>query len=361
MGNTASGKPRRFDGSIGVGKGQGTGTARELAAEARALEALGLDTLWAAQRHQTPFVPLAAVASVTDRVQLGTAIALAFTRSPMETALTALDMDRLTGGRFKLGLGAGVKRLNEQWHNVDDFGRPAPHLKETAELIRLLIEQGARGEAVHYRGRYHQVELRGWQPMYEPVRPSIPIYVAGVGEAMARVAGDTADGLLGHTVWSLPWIRDLIAPNVAVGLKRSQRFRADFDLSVAIPVCIANDLARARRDAASGIAFYATMRTYRQLFEWHGFGSQAQQAREAYDAQGWCDAVIDAVSDEMVDAFTVAGDLDSCRQQLEAYWPHVDSMRLEPGGHRLEPARVQTYGDAIVELVGTSLASSGGS
>jgi probable F420-dependent oxidoreductase len=345
MSTTASGKPRRFDGSIG------TGTAQELAAEARSMESLGLDTLWAAQRHQTPFVPLAAVSSVTARVQLGTAIALAFTRSPMETALTALDMDRLTEGRFKLGLGAGVKRLNEQWHHVGDFGRPAPHLKETAELVRLLIEQGARGEAVHYRGRYHQVELRGWQPMYKAVRPSIPLYVAGVGEAMARVAGDTADGLLGHTIWSLPWIRDVIAPNVGVGLDRSHRSRADFDLSVAIPVCVSDDVAQARRDAASGIAFYATMRTYRQLFEWHGFGAEAREAQESYDAGGWSDVVIDAVSDAMVDQFTVAGDLESCRVQLEAYWPHVDSMRLEPGGNRLQPGQEQAYGTAISDLI----------
>ncbi len=345
---TASGKRRRFDGSIG------TGSAHDIAAEARALEAQGVDTIWAAQRHQTPFVPLAAEAAATERAQLGTAIALAFTRSPMETALTALDMDRLTEGRFKLGLGAGVKRLVEQWHNVGDFGRPAPHLKETVEVVRLLIEQGARGEPVRYRGRYHQIDLRGWQPMYAPVRSRIPIYVAGVGEAMARVAGDTADGLLGHTIWSLPWLRDLIAPNVAIGLDRSGRSRADFDLSVAIPVCLSNDPRQARRDAASGVAFYATMRTYRQLFEWHGYGAEADQARRVYEGQGWGEAVIDVISEEMVDAFTVAGDLDDCRDQLEAYWPHVDSMRLEVGGHDLEPRRREVYADLLPELARAS-------
>ena len=344
MSATPSGKPRRFDGSIG------TGSAAELIDQAKRLEAQGVDTIWAAQLHQTPFVPLAAVAGATQRVQLGTAIALAFTRSPLETALTALDMDRITDGRFKLGLGAGVKRLNEQWHNVTDFGRPAPHVKEAVEVVRLLIERGARGGAVRYRGRYYQVDLRDWQPMYEPVRPRIPIYVAGVGEAMARVAGDVADGLLGHTVWSLPWLRDVIAPNIDLGLQRSGRSRADFDLAVSIPVSVSDDEAQARRDAASGVAFYASMLTYRQIFEWHGFDEEAERAHDIYRTQGWCDAVIDAVTDPMIDAFTIAGTLDQCRRQLEPYWACADSVRLEIGGHRLDPARRLSYETAFDEL-----------
>ena len=146
------------------------GPAADLVAQARRFEADGIDTAWAAQIDGTPFVPLAAVAAATSRMQLGSAIALAFTRSPMETALTALDMDRLTGGRFKLGLGTGAKRLNERWHGVSDYGRPAPHLRECLEIVRRLVEQGARGEPVAYHGKYYDLELRGWRPSREPAR-----------------------------------------------------------------------------------------------------------------------------------------------------------------------------------------------
>ena len=229
MSATPSGRPRRFDGSIG------TGSAAELIDQARRLEAQGVDTIWAAQLHQTPFVPLAAVAGATQRVQLGTAIALAFTRSPMETALTALDMDRITDGRFKLGLGAGVKRLNEQWHNVTDFGRPAPHVKEAVEVVRLLIERGARGGAVHYRGRYYQVDLRDWQPMYEP-RP-LP------HPDLRRGRGRSDGARRGRRRRRLAWPHRLV-PALAARRDRSQRrlgpttlrrSRADFDLAVSHP------------------------------------------------------------------------------------------------------------------------------
>ena len=344
---TPSGHARRWDATIG------TGSAAKLIREVQEFEARGIDTCWASQLHHTPFAPLAAVAGATDRIKLGSAIALAFTRSPMETALTALDIDRLSNGRFKLGLGAGVKRLNEEWHSVSDFGRPAPHLKETVELVRLLIEQGAQGEPVRYRGRYHQVELAGWQPRYEPSRASIPLYVAGVGEAMARVAGDVADGLLGHRVWSLPWLRDVIAPNVALGLERSGRQRADFDLALTVPVCIAGgeiSVDQARRDAASGVAFYATMRTYRQVFERHGFAAQADVAREAYRGGGWSEGVVDAISDTMIDEFTVSGSLADCSNQLERYWAHADSMRLEVGGQRLPVGRERAYAEGLRRL-----------
>ncbi len=272
----------------------------------------------------------------------------------METALTALDMDRLSNGRFKLGLGAGVKKLNEEWHSVSDFGRPAPHLKETVELVRLLIERGAQGEPVRYRGRYHQVELAGWLPRYTPVRNSIPLYVAGVGEAMARVAGDVADGLLGHRVWSLPWLRDVIAPNVALGLARSGRTRSNFDLALTVSVCVAGgsiSIDRARRDAASGVAFYASMQGYRQIFERHGFGAQADAARRAYQSSGWTEAVVDTVNDKMLTEFCVAGSLEQCAAQLERYWAHADSIRLDPGGHQLPPDREQLYRENLAALI----------
>ena len=346
--STPSGQPRRWDATIG------TGSAADLIREARDFEALGIDTCWASQLHHTPFAPLAAVAGATDRIQLGSAIALAFTRSPMETALTALDMDRLSDGRFKLGLGAGVKRLNEEWHGVSDFGRPAPHLKETVELVRLLIEQGAQGEPVRYRGRYHQVELAGWKPRYEPVRTSIPLYIAGVGEAMARVAGDVANGLLGHRVWSFPWLRDVIAPNVALGLARSGRQRSDFDLALTVPVCLAGgpiSVDQARRDAASGVAFYASMQGYRQIFERHGFAAQADAARRAYQSDGWGETVIDSVDGDMLNEFCIAGSLDGCAAQLERYWAHADSIRLEPGGHQLPPDRVHAYRESLAALI----------
>ena len=88
-------------------------------------------------------------------------IAWAFTRSPFILAISALDVDEMSGGRFRLGLGAGVKRLNETWHGVE-YGRPAPHLRETIEAVRLIMAKAHAGEPIRYQGEYHDIDIKGW-------------------------------------------------------------------------------------------------------------------------------------------------------------------------------------------------------
>jgi hypothetical protein len=129
---------------------------------ARAAEAAGLQALWAAEMVHDPFLPLAAVAGHTSRIELGTAIALAFVRSPWVTAVSALDLDMLSGGRFTLGLGTGLKRLNERWHGVA-YGKPAPHIKECIQVVRLIMERAHLGEPIRYSGQYYSVDIKGWQ------------------------------------------------------------------------------------------------------------------------------------------------------------------------------------------------------
>src|SRR3972149_394907 len=133
------------------------GAGPDLLPVAKRAESLGLDTLWSQELHSTPFVPLAAVAAHVRRVRLGSGIALAFVRSPLETALTALDMDALTDGRFMLGLGTGVQRLNERWHGVQNYGRPAPHLKECVQAVRMIIEKAHLGQPLRYKGQYYDI------------------------------------------------------------------------------------------------------------------------------------------------------------------------------------------------------------
>ena len=100
---------------------------------------------------------------------------------------------RDVGGRFRLGLGAGVKRLNETWHGVE-YGRPAPHLRETVEAVRLIIERCDSGEPIRYEGKYHDIDIKGWVRPHPKVRDTIPIYTAAVQEGMARMAGDVPTG-----------------------------------------------------------------------------------------------------------------------------------------------------------------------
>ena len=324
--------------------------AAAMVRSARAAEAAGFRTLWAAEMVHDPFLPLATVASQTSRIQLGTSIALAFVRSPWVTALSALDLNLLSGGRFVLGLGTGLKRLNERWHGVA-YGKPTPHIKECIQVIRLIMEKAHRGEPIRYSGQYYDVDIQGWQRPYQPVCSHIPIYLAGVREGMIRTAGEVADGLLGHPIYSLPWIREVVLPALERGLHASGRPRRDFHVCFSLCCAIAREPQQARRAAAATIAFYATVNTYEPLFQAHGFQREVQRIHEAL-LRNDTTAMVDAVSEEMVDAFSLAGTIDDVRRNLAPYGDLADSLCLTPPDQLLPPEESEAYREAILESFG---------
>src|SRR3972149_7646438 len=215
--------------SIGVG----IAPAAEVANLARRAEAAGFDALWTSEMFHDPFLPLASAAASTSRIGLGTSIALAFVRSPWVTALAALDLDVLSGGRFMLGLGTGLKRLNERWHGVA-YGKPTPHIRECVQVIRLITRAAHRGEPIRFSGQYYDVDIQGWRRPLAPVRESIPIYLAAVREGMIRTAAQVADGVLGHPIYSPAWVRDVVLPPLAPGPRDAGRDRRHFRLCLAV-------------------------------------------------------------------------------------------------------------------------------
>ncbi len=263
--------------------GLGDSTA-ELADQARAAESAGIDCVWAVELFRSSLTQAMWVAAETETVGIGTGIAWAFTRSPMILALSALDIDEVSGGRFRLGLGAGVKRLNETWHGVD-YGRPAPHLRETVEAVRLIIEKAGDGEPIRYQGEYHDIDIKGWIRPHKKLRESIPIYTAAVQQGMARVAGDVADGMIGHPMCSMRWLDEVLVANFELGLERSGRDRASFDFLPTVCCAIDDDEPRALDAARRTIAFYSTVRTYKPLWEMHGFADAAAAAGDALQQQ----------------------------------------------------------------------------
>ncbi len=221
--------------------GVGIAPAAEVANLARRAEAAGFDALWTSEMFHDPFLPLASAAASTSRIGLGTSIALAFVRSPWVIALSALDLDILSGGRFVLGLGTGLKRLNERWHGVA-YGKPTPHIRECVKVIRLITERAHTGQPIRFSGHYYDVDIQGWQRPLAPVREKLPIYLAGVREGMIRTAAEVADGLLGHPIYSLRWINDVVLPSLARGLRDSARRREDFQLCLSVCCAIDNDV-----------------------------------------------------------------------------------------------------------------------
>ena len=327
----------------------GIASAEETARLAQRAEAAGFEALWTSEMFHDPFLPLAAAAAGTSRIGLGTSIALAFVRSPWVTALSALDLDVLSGGRFILGLGTGLKRLNERWHGVA-YGKPTPHIRECIQLIRLIMERAHRGEPIRFSGQYYDVDIQGWRRPFGPVRERIPIYLAGVREGMIRTAAQVADGLLGHPIYSLSWIRQVVLPSVARGLQESGRQREGFHLCLAVCCAVGKDIRKARRAAASTIAFYATVRTYEPLFA--GFQVQIQRIQEALMRDDPV-AMADAIDDEMIDAFAVAGTPDEARRKLAAYADLADTICLTPPDQLIDPGETQEYRRALLATLGT--------
>jgi probable F420-dependent oxidoreductase len=322
----------------------------DVAGWAQRAEAAGFEAVWASEMTGNPFIALAAVAGQTSRIQLGTSIALAFVRSPWVTALSALDLDALSGGRFVLGLGTGLKRLSERWHGVA-YGKPAPHVKECIDVIRLIMDRAHRGEAIRYAGQYYDIDIQGWSRPLAPVRPRIPIYLAALREGMVRTAGEVADGLLGHPVCSPQWTREVVLPALALGLQRSGRQRQDFHFCAAALCAIGRDVREARRAAAASIAHYATVTAFEPVFLSHGFEVLLQAIHEAF-LRGDTEAMVDAVSDEMLDAFAVAGTPDHARKKVAIYGELADSLALSWPEHFLPRDQVETYRDAILDVFG---------
>src|SRR5208337_2050967 len=178
----------------------------------REAERMGLEGLWAPQLFGPPFIGLAAAAMASERLKLGTGVALAFTRSPLETALSALDLDTISSGRAVLGIGTSVRWWNEDWHGVT-YGKPLAHLREVVRVVRDIIARAHSGELGRIEGEYHKLNLRLFKTLTPPVRNHIPIYIPALFESAVRMAGEIADGLAGHPIWSARWLADEVRSN----------------------------------------------------------------------------------------------------------------------------------------------------
>ena len=308
-----------------------------------------VDSLWTSELHRTAFVPAAALAAATSSCGIGTAIALGFVRSPMITALTALDLDDLSGGRFVLGLGTGVKRLTEDWHNAA-YGKPAAHLLETIEVVRRFIRDAGAGRPIDFEGTYERVRVRGWQRPFAQPRTAIPIYVAAVGPLMLRAAGQVADGWISHELCSPRYLEERALPKLEEGLRLGGRARGELAV-MASAVCCANADSRvAKREAAGLVAFYATVKSYEDFFEFHGFLDEARAIRERFQA-GDEAGMVAACPDEMVDAMTLAGTPAEIRSRLAAYEGLADIVKLSPPTHLVPASVTRAAQAALLEML----------
>ena len=272
----------------------------------QAVEDYGFDGLWVAEAAHNPFLPLSHASLATERISLGTAIAVAFPRSPMIMAQTAWDLAVLSQGRFILGLGTQIKphitkRFSATW------GKPLKQLREYIEALRAIWRSFQTGDDLYYQGDYyrfaHLTPLASPAPM--PYH-QIPIYSAGVNTGLAKLAGELLDGFHVHSFHTPEYLREILLPAFREG--RDAAGRSDpLTLSCAVFVVTGEDdeaVEASRRLTKSQIAFYASTPSYSKVLELHGWTDLIPQLNALLRRNRW-NEMHSLIGDDMLATFAV--------------------------------------------------------
>jgi len=299
----------------------------------RRAENMGFGAVWSAETRHDPFLPLAVAAATTRRVGLGTAIAIAFARSPMILAHIAWDLQKASGGRFVLGLGSQVKAHNERRFSVP-WSAPAPRLREVVAALRAIWTAWQRRAPLDFRGQSYRFDLM--TPFFDPgpiEHSRIPVYLAGVNPQMCRVAGEIADGLHVHSFHSERYLRECVHPAVQEGLNRAGRSRADFTFRASTMVVLGDSAEERKRHARAvkqQIAFYASTRTYQPVLAAHGLEDLVPRLHARSLAGDW-EGMTDLISDATLDLFAVSGPFEEIGDRIrERYRGLYDRTQLYP-------------------------------
>lgn len=300
--------------------------AGPLAAEA---EAMGFDGVWVTETTHSPYTALSLAARATDEIDVGSAIAVAFPRSPMVTAYTAWDLQALTGGRMSLGLGAQVKGHMERRFSVDfEWERPGPRLREYVEVVTHLWDAWAGDDDVDYRGEFYEITMcpeNFRPPQIDVARPDIG--VAGVNPFNLKLAGHRCDVLHVHPMHSPAYLDEVVVPNVVEGAQIGDRDPDEVDLSAQVFAITGDDREAARERVRRRIGFYGSTRTYRTIFDVHGWGDVSDTLHDLASEGRW-DELGGQVTDDMVDTFSVEADWADLRDALDARYDHLDRVSL---------------------------------
>lgn len=298
----------------------------QVPAIARAVEELGFAGLWMQETVHDPFLPGALVAEHTRRLTFGTAVAIAFARSPATLAYTAWDLAQASGGRFILGLGTQVKAHVERRFGMPWPDSPVGKLREQIQAIRAFWQSWQHNEPLNFRGEYYRLTLMS--PFFNPgpiKHPDIPIFIAGVNTGLARLAGEVADGFHVHPYHSPRYLREVLLPAIEQGARLAGRSRADLQISVTVFTASG---AEEREFARQQISFYASTPSYRGVMALHGWEQVAERLSGLAARGQWMEmpALID---DKMLDVFAVLAPAGELRAALaERYAGLVERLTL---------------------------------
>lgn len=284
----------------------------------RDAEGAGYDGFWTAETSHDPFFPIVAAAPFSDRLELGTGIAVAFARNPMSMAVIGNDLQLMTRGRFLLGLGSQIKphitkRFSMPWSS------PAARMREFVLAMRAIWDCWHNGTKLDFRGDFYSHTLM--TPFFDPGPNQYgppKVFLAAVGEKMTEVVGETCDGMLCHGFTTERYLREVTYPALDRGLAKSGRGRDALQLSLPAFVVTGtneDEMAASAKGVRQQIAFYGSTPSYRPVLELHGWGGM-QEELNALSKQGEWEKMGELIDDEMLNTFAVVGEPSAIAPEL---------------------------------------------
>lgn len=313
------------------------------AIRARDTETLGYDAMWIPESDRDPFLPLALAAEHTERLELGTSIAIAFARSPMTLANTAYDMTQFSKGRFILGLGSQIKphitrRFSMAW------SKPAARMREMVQAMQAIWDSWMNGTKLNFRGDFYSHTLM--TPFFNPGphEHGLPrVFLAGVGPLMTQVAGEVADGFFCHGFSTEKYMREVTLPALEAGRSTAGKTMEDFE--ICFPGLVVTGTTEEELEAAGvatrqQIAFYASTPAYRVVLERHGWGELHDTLKPMSKEGRWTE-MGELIDDSVLNAFAVVGEPREVTSELHRRYGDVISRLSFYMPYETNPTLVQ--------------------
>jgi probable F420-dependent oxidoreductase len=288
------------------------------AATARAAEEAGYDGAWTAETNHDPFLACVVAAEHSERLEIGTSIAVAFARNPMTMAYTAHDLQSFSKGRFLLGVGSQVKPHIERRFSMP-WSQPAARMREYIAAMRAIWDAWENGTRLDFRGDFYTHTLM--TPFFDPGPTGFgapPVYLAGVGERMTEVAGELCDGFLCHGFTTERYFREATRPALERGRARAGKTLDGFN--IALPSFVVTGSTTEEMDAATDrvrqqIAFYGSTPAYRGVLQLHGWDALHDDLHMLSKQGRWVE-MGKLIDDEILHAFAVIAEPEQLAAEL---------------------------------------------
>ena len=324
---------------------------------ARRVEDTGFDGLWSAETSHDPFFPLVVAARETQRVSLGTGVAIVFPRSPMVLANICWDLQANSKGRFILGLGTQVKGHNERRFSVK-WVSPVKRLREVISSLRAIWDSWQNNTKLNFIGEFYQFTLM--TPFFNPgpiEHPKIPIYISGLNPQITQLAGELCEGFYIHGFHSAKYIQETVLPNLQKGLAKAGRKREDISLITGTFIASGatrDEVEKAKRPVKQQISFYASTRTYKGVLDAHGWGDTCFVSAPKLPKDNGLSMAAE-IKDDMLEELAIVGTYDEIAKKLATRYKGVlDRVVVGLGSpERQDAGRSREFVQEIRRYMGT--------